>query len=58
MATVDKKRSAYMTLLELGILMHTYGKHEHIFRKKKQNMVAASKERDLVGEKITARVNV
>lgn len=56
MATVDKKRSAYMTLLELGILMHTYRKHEHIFRKKK-NMVAASKERDLAWEKITARVN-
>ncbi len=34
LATVDKKSSIYFSLVELEIVLCTYGEYEHIFRKK------------------------
>ncbi len=52
MATVDKKCSAYLSLVE-------YREYEHIFRSEKRgNTAAAEKERELVWQKTAAPVNV
>ncbi|XP_074547549.1 uncharacterized protein LOC141806159 isoform X2 [Halichoeres trimaculatus] len=56
MATGDKKRSTFITGLELDVLMQAYREYEHIFNNK-SNTTAASKEREAAWQKIAARVN-
>ncbi|KAI2650860.1 Sodium/glucose cotransporter 2 [Labeo rohita] len=50
MATSEKKRSAFFSPAELDVLMQSYSKYEHIFKKKKQH--------HCIGETETAWENI
>lgn len=56
MATAEKNRPSYFTLLELEVLMHIFGEYYPIFFKK-SHTVAAAKEREAAWKKIAAQVN-